>query len=865
MLSLLLALAPTLYAQSGRLPRGVVPESYELGLSVAPDSGTFSGSETITVRAARPVKTVVMHAVGLTLRSASADGSPVSLDDVSSDTQSGTIAVRLPVPWSKGKHSLSFAWDGVLDRQMRGLYLSTAERGGRKEAYAFTQFEADDARRAFPCFDEPGLKAVFRLTASAPAGLTLVSNMPAASETEADGRRTVVFADTPRMPTYLLALAAARLTPTRGAAGRTSVTVWTLPEQAPQAAFALQVATESLTRLEAYFGAPYALPKLDLVAAPDFAHGGMENWGAVFFRDTEVLVDPAAASEAARRRVAMVVAHELAHQWFGDLVTMLWWDDIWLNEAFATWVSYKVLDDWRPEWRVWGDFEDWRRSALGLDALANTRPVKFPNLSPDRIMSMFDALTYAKGGAVLRMLEAYLGPEAFRDGVRRYVHAHAYGNAASADLWRALSAASGRPVGRVAGGWIERPGYPLVSVTAQSADGRRVRLSQRRFLADGGDAPGTWDVPVTLGYADEGGTRTMNVLLSAPAMTVSLPGRGTVRWIDPNRGQAGYYRAALDRGLLDRLLADGGEALPEGGRTALLGDLWAQAQAGRGTLVPWLDALAAFAGDMNRPVVEETADALVALQDGLAAQGDAPRLARLASELLGPRWRELGWDGPTDGDSLLKRAAVLGALGRFSADPAFLAEIDRRAERVLADPAAEPELAQVLLGLAARRGGADLYGRFMAALAGDPSPERRDILLGALSRFRDPALARRTAAWSLTEAVRSQNVGGLWRGLLRNADAQGAVWDALRADWPALRAKAGPWGTVTVVHGLIALQGPGRVAEVESFFKDPSRREPAAEAALSQALEAMALRERFFARARPVLGNWLTTRYPGPI
>ncbi|TPW21443.1 MAG: puromycin-sensitive aminopeptidase [Elusimicrobia bacterium] len=589
------------------------------------------------------------------------DGAGLPPASLRADAAAETVTLVLGEPLAAGRHTLELSWTGELGKHMKGLYQSKAEHEGKTENYAFTHFEPTDARRMFPSFDEPEFKAVFRTTLTGPAKLTLLSNMPAVSESVHDGMKTVAFAQTPLMSTYLLAVAAGRLVPQTRKVEGVDVTVWTRPSEAGQAGFALDAAEHALRSLNAYFALPYKLPKMDLVAVPDFSAGAMENWGVIFFRDSALLVDPKLTSPRAKRAVAETVTHEIVHQWFGNLVTMKWWNDLWLNEAFATWLAYKVVDRWKPEWNTWLSFDARRQGPLGVDALASTRAIRSKAVSSADIRAMFDGLTYTKGGTILRMIEGFIGEEAFTEGVRLYMKRHAYGNTEADDLWAALEEASGKPVGRIARDWLGQPGYPLVKVSALSADRGHLRLTQKRFTADGRAEAGRWAVPVQLAYERGGKVRTHVVLLDSETAEVTLPGTGPVAWVYPNKAETGFFRVGLDEDLLAALPSGLEKGLAGVERTGLLSNLWAEAQAGSSPMTRFLESLTRFKADTGRPMTEKTAAALVELQDGFLDPADAGRFARFASELLGPRWKDWGYGKLSDDEANIARASALAA------------------------------------------------------------------------------------------------------------------------------------------------------------------------------------------------------------
>ncbi|MFB3819790.1 MAG: M1 family metallopeptidase, partial [Candidatus Methylomirabilales bacterium] len=513
-----------------RLPDDCVPTHYELFLAPDLAAGRFTGEETVRLVVRRPTREVVLNAVELAIPEARlqrGDEAPLPAA-VRLDEAAERAVLQLPATLQPGEWRLRLRFAGSLNDKLRGFYRSRAGAPGDAAAdvLAVSQFEATEARRAFPCWDEPALKAVFQVSLAVAEGLAAIANTAPVAETPlAGGRRRVTFAPSIPMSTYLVAFVVGRLAATPPVmVGATPLRVWCVPGKERLAAFALEVAAFALRFFEDYYGIPYPGDKLDLIAIPDFAFGAMENLGAITFRETALLVDEAAATHAERTRVADVVAHELAHMWFGDLVTMAWWNGLWLNEAFATFMEVMAVDAWRPAWARWTAFGVSRGAALAVDGLAASRPVEYEVRAPRDADAMFDVLTYEKGGAVLRMLEQHLGPALFREGVRRYLTEHRFGNADTVDLWRALGAASGQPIPAMMDGWIFRPGYPVVSV-APVAEGRSLRLQQTRFryLPDGSDGE-TWQIPLTIRAEVAGAPVELSHLLTGPEEELALPG-----------------------------------------------------------------------------------------------------------------------------------------------------------------------------------------------------------------------------------------------------------------------------------------------------------------------------------------------------
>jgi puromycin-sensitive aminopeptidase len=725
--------------------------------------------------------------------------------------------------------------------------------------------------------------------------------MPAQAETRANGRKVVTFAESPRMSSYLLAVYAARLVPKSRKVGKTVITVWAAADQIAQADFALDAAENALKSLNRYFALPYQLPKLDLVAAPDFASGAMENWGAILFRDSSLLIDAKLSSEAAKRRVAEVVTHEIVHQWFGNLVTMKWWNDLWLNEAFATWLAAKIVDQWKPEWRVWDDFDAGKRSPLAIDALPGTRPVRSNAATPAEIQAMFDPITYQKGGALLRMLETYVGERAFRSAVRAYIRRYQYGNAEAGDLGRELQRASGKPVKRMMDGWLKQAGAPLVSATAGGPGGRTLTLSQSRFTA-GAPADATlWSVPVAVRYRLKGETKTRvaRVVLSGASQTLRLPGRGELLWAYPNADETGYYRLALSPDLLKAALAHKSDLTPSE-RAGLLNHLWAGVRAGTVPAGRFLDALAVFKGDPSRLVIEDAAGYLKTLsqqlapdaasreklreavarlggeQDELSAElrrqlgrDDAhpDAVAGFAADFFAPALARLGWDKKKGepADAGLARTAALNALALLAPKSVPASEIDSRLAKYLQDPASiDAALAPVVLVAAARRNDPALFAAFRARLAAPKTPEQKGLMLRALAEFSAPDLLDQYLGMTLSNEIRPQDAWMPYMYLLANPATQARSWEFVKAHWKELVAKVGPRGGTRVVSAAGGLISPEWRKEVETFFRDPANEIEMARATLAQALDAIDLGLRFRQSQAGSFQEWIGLRADAP-
>ncbi len=842
-----------------RLPASVRPRRYDASLVVDLDGKRFSGRIRVELAVAAAAEELVLHAAELELHRATLQvaGGPRTPQELRLVPASETVVLRFGEPVPAGPATLELDFSGQMSAGLRGMYLAGA-------GLAATQFEAADARRVFPCFDEPGFKAIWRLTVDAPRDAVVLSNGTPVREEDRGPLRRVVFSETPPLPTYLVALVVGRVealppVTVRGVPVRTFAT----PEKALLTGFGQGVAVEVLPRLEDYFGVPYAFGKLDQVGLPEFEAGAMENAGLVTFREVALLLDPATASLAQKKRVAEVITHELAHQWFGNWVTMSWWDDLWLNEAFATWMAFKIVDQWNPAWRVWLEFDQGKAAAMHLDALRSTHAIRADVHNVAEAGEAFDLITYEKGGAVLRMIEGYLGEERFREGIRLYMQRHARGNAVADDLWSALAEASREPVVELANAWIGRPGFPVVSVTRV---GRVLRIEQRRFWSDpahaGADAT-PWPVPMVIRYGDAAGGAEQRVLLRGASAEVELAGEGEPGFLCANAGATGFYRVAYDAAGLAGLTGHL-DALVPSERIQLLSDEWALVRAGEREIGPFLDLCAAFAGEDDHAVLDELVARLAVVEHRLVDDRDRPALQAFVARLFAPQLAAVGWDAPErePDERRLRRAATVRALGLVARAPELAWEATARLERWLAgDRAAlEANLHDVAVALVARGGDAARFDAFQRLARAETDPTFRRRYLLALAAFEDPALAARAIDLCGSGEVPLQDTAAFAAALLANRTARDPFWARLRADWDAIagRVRGAPMLLRRIVEALGALPERRHLDEAEAFLAAHPVEE--ARQAIAQTLERLgqdvALRER----AAPAVRDWLAGR-----
>ena len=736
-----------------QLPRNVRPLHYSI--SIVPDAANlrFTGSEQIDIEVLEATDTIILNAAEIDFAAVTADGAPAR---VSTDADAQTATFRFADNLSPGRHRLAIAYAGRINTQAAGLFaLDYRSEAGPKRAL-FTQFEAPDARRMFPGWDEPAFRTPYDLSVTVPAGQQAIGNMPEAGrEVQADGSAIVRFQTTPAMSSYLLFLAVGEFDRITATAAGTEVGVVTRRGVGEQGRWALQSQVQILPWYNQYFGTRYPLPKLDNVAGPGTSQffGAMENWGAIFSFENILLVDPAITTEQRRQSIFEVDAHEMAHQWFGDLVTMAWWDDIWLNEGFASWMATKATAALHPEWEPLLGTIDGREAAINLDSLATTHPVVQHVTTVDQMSQAFDAITYQKGEAVITMLEDYVGEAAWRSGVRAYIARYRLGNTMTDDLWRSIEAAAHRPITRIAHDFTLQPGVPLIRVeSAQCAGGRTdVALSQGEFSRDRPDKPPlSWHVPV---IAAAGGAAARTLVEDGTAR-LAVPGCGP---LVVNYGQTGYYRTLYSPPLLANLTRNFPRLRPID-QIGLLADTWSLGLAGHQSPAAALDMIDTVPASGNSRLWIRAAAILTQIK-GMYDDDPAHQamLARYASAKLGPLLRRLGWSprpGERGTDAIL-RAELIDTLGKLG-DPGVVAEASRRFAANDPSITAGP-LRETLLGIIAYNADAATWDRLRAMARDERTPQVKVQLYRLLGGARDPALARRALELALTDEPGATN------------------------------------------------------------------------------------------------------------
>lgn len=854
----LMSLVPS-FAQ--RLPEIATPESYTLSLTPDLAKETFAGEETINARVLKPTSQIVLNATDIDFEHVTiANGSSTQNAKVTLDKDKEQVSLAVEQPLSPGAATIQIKYTGILNHDLRGFYIGKQDNG---ERYAATQLEATDARRAFPCFDEPAYKATFQVTLVVDKGLTVISNTKALSDVAGpeEQKHTVRFARTPKMSSYLVAFVIGNFEYIEGSADGIPIRVFTSPGKKALSGFALETAENVLRYYNRYFGIRYPFGKVDMVALSDFGPGAMENTGCITYREAFILLDAKHAGLERKKFIGSVIAHEMAHQWFGDLVTMQWWDDIWLNEGFASWMSSKPIEAWHPEWHIeLNDVNDTVR-AMDRDSLENTHPIHQEAQTPAEILELADLITYDKTSAVLRMLESYLGEDVFRAGVNSYLKQHAYANANAADFWNALAVASKKPVDKIMATFVEQPGIPLVAARMQCQGGsENIDLSQKRYVFDRAKfEAGTnesWRIPVCMKDSPSGGAKCD--MLTEQQQTVSLPSCSS--WVDVNAGARGYYRSGYDTETARDLAKNAEQALSPAERIMLIADVWASVRVDREKIGDFLIVAEGLASDRIPQVNERLIQQLSFISRYLVDDDDKTEYRAWVRNLFEPLAQQIGWQKKPDENeqATTLRSNLLEALAGIAHDPQAEAAAKSIANQALQNPdSVGSELAGVALPIAAQTGDETLYNNVLEHLRTTKDPEQKALYMQTLVSFHDPKLLERTLQYALTGA-RSQDSAFIIARVIRNREGEQLGWDFVRNKWDDMNKESGAFGggsAGAIVASTSTFCSSEMRDQVQNFFS--AHPVPAAARTLKQSLEEIDYCVDMKSRQGSELADWL--------
>jgi puromycin-sensitive aminopeptidase len=848
-----------------RLPHNVLPRRYDIEVDARVGRPTFTGKVTIQVDIQESESSIELHAHELlTLNEASLTvGNDTSQGRISQDSEREMARIDFDRPLPKGEATLVITYDGHISPTLEGLYLA---KDGPEQCLS-TQCEETDCRKIFPCWDEPAFKAHFAWTITTDPENTVLTNGPLVSAKEStDGRsKTWKFAPTKLMSSYLCAVVIGDIAGTKEEiVNGTPIRVWTIRGKEDMGRFAHDYTRKVLPYYEDYFQAPYHYDKYDQVAVPGFAAGAMENSGLVIYLQSALIMNPQTASWAAEKTIAHVIAHETAHMWFGNLVTMAWWDDLWLNEAFAEWVSYKAVNALSPDYKIWNDAQGGKISALAADALESTHPIYEHVETPAEATELFDAITYQKGCSVLRMLENFLGEDAFRTGLRAYIREFAESNATGADLWRHLASASEQPVAEIMQSWIAQGGYPVVKIALQGAgQDAALLLSQRRFYSSP-TAKGQkqlWHVPVVIRYEDAGGVHEKHVRVAEPQMNLPLPVQGDLKWLYGNSEEIGFYRQDVDQALLKKLLASL-DSLSPVEQAGLLSDQWALTRNGTQNITAFLDVLSAMMRLKDYTILENVVGRLHTLLIFLKEAGDEQALASFKAwveERLEAQMDELGYQ-PREGESQedsQRRISLISAMAIVASTSEAIAQATTWADREADNPASvSGDLADVFVFAAAQHGDRARFDRYVriykARRSASASPQESNRYLYSLPAFEAPELVDATLGLLDNGTIPQEAIGRVLAAMLNLQHSKLAAWNYMKTHWAVIRNLGDMW-TGRLVETTSQLPGSQR-ADMVAFYG--AHLQGVAEMSYARALETLDQLTEFKARTRDDLVGW---------
>ena len=828
------------------------PLNYKLTFEPDLKKFTFDGLESISINCKKSVNIITMNCAELKIKSCIVkSGQKIIKSTPKINEKKEELQIKLAKK-IRGLCTVDLEFEGILNDRLLGFYRSRYEQNGQTKYLATTQFEAADARRAFPCWDEPEAKATFEISIIADNKFTAISNMPVKTKKKT-GKTTIYnFQKTPLVSTYLIYLGVGEFEYLSGKAGKIQIRVVTTKGNTSKGKFSLELGKKLLTSYEKYFGIKFPLPKLDLIAVPDFAAGAMENWGAITFRETILLYDPKTSSTRTKQFIAEVISHEIAHMWFGNLVTMKWWNDLWLNESFATFMATKFVDKFYPEWDLWNQFvEDAMNVAMGLDSLKTTHPIDVKVNSPAEIREIFDAISYDKGGCVLRMLENYVGEPNFQKGLKKYLSDFKYKNAEGQDLWDAIGKASKMPVTAMINTWLKQPGFPLVEI---NQDGNNLKIKQKRYLleSDKKFSKGLWSIPLSLGLEQE----ISKTLFSKKSMSVKLP-KNTIGFV-ANYGRKGFYRVKYDEGiLLDlKMLVDQKRILPID-RWAIQNDLFSLCVSGDEQVRNYLDFSDAYFDEDSYLASVNVAHNLASLYFRAFNEKFIEEIRSYAINYFRKILSTLGWE-PKKSDKhtdALLRTFTIAVLGKMNDD--FVAdEAIKKYQKFLKSPRSlSPDLIETICSIAAWNGNSKTFAELKKLYTNAKTMEEKLRFLGAMCGFQDKKLLIKTLDFSQTSEVRSQNMQLPIMKIAGNPYGEKVLWPWLKKNWKNINKKVGHGNPLfnRIVASIAGVADDSMEKEIKVFFKkNPT---PGTERTQSQTLERIRINSKFLRTMRKEFKN----------
>jgi len=828
------------------------PTNYNLTFEPDLKKFTFTGLEIISINCKKAVNVIQMNSAELKIKSCivKSDGKIIE-SSIKTNEKKEELEIKLKQK-IRGLCTVHLEFEGILNDRLLGFYRSKYQQNGKTKYLATTQFEAADARRAFPCWDEPEAKATFDISIIADNKFTAISNMPVKTKKKIGNKTTYHFQKTPNVSTYLIYLGVGEFEYLTGKAGKIQIRVVTTKGNTSKGKFSLELGKKLLISYEKYFGIKFPLPKLDLIAVPDFAAGAMENWGAITFRETILLYDSKTSSTRTKQFIAEVISHEIAHMWFGNLVTMKWWNDLWLNESFATFMATKFVDKFYPEWDLWNQFvEDAMNVAMGLDSLKTTHPIDVQVNSPAEIREIFDAISYDKGGCVLRMLENYVGEPNFQRGLKKYLSDFKYKNAKGQDLWDAIGKASKMPVTSMINTWLKQPGFPLVEI---NQNGDNLKIQQKRYLLESNSkfSKGLWSIPLSLGLEKE----ISNTLFSKKSMSVKLP-KNSIGFV-ANYGRKGFYRVKYDEGiLLDLKMLVDEKRIPPIDRWAVQNDLFSLCVSGDEQVRNYLDFSDAYFDEDSYLASVNVAHNLASLYFRTYDEKFVEEIRSYAINYFRKILSNLGWEPrKTDKhtDALL-RSFTISVLGKMNDDVVTDQAIEKYKKFLKSPRSLSPDLIEPICSIAAWNGNSKTFNELKKLYLNSKTMEEKLRFLGAMCGFQDKVLLTKTLDFSQTSEVRSQNMQLPIMKIAANPYGEKVLWPWLKKNWKKLNKKVGHGNPLfnRIVASIAGVADDSMEKEIKLFFKkNPT---PGTERTQKQTLERIRINSKFLRTMRKEFKN----------
>ncbi len=823
--------------------KDVFPINYELEFEPDFKKFTFRGREKISIKISRPTNKIVLHAAELEIKQCKISWNGIEIKPkprLDEKTEELTLVFSKKI---SGKAVLSIDFIGQLNDKLVGFYRSKYKYKGREKHLATTQFEAADARRAFPCWDEPEAKATFDVSLLVDKTHTAISNMPVTSKKIVSQKILYKFDTTPIMSTYLLYLAVGEFEHISTKSGKTLIRVITTQGKKQQGKLSLEFTKQFLSYFEKYFKIAYPLPKLDMIAIPDFASGAMENWGAITFRETILLYDPKTSSTETKQHIAEVIAHEIAHQWFGNLVTMKWWNDLWLNESFATFMATKAVDALYPEWDFWDQFLiSEMTGGLSLDSLKSSHPIDVPVKSPADVRQIFDEISYNKGGCVLMMLENFIGDDNFRKGLHSYLKKHEYANATTEDLWNSLGAISRQPVRQMMNTWVRQVGYPIIEAKIKDS---KLKLSQSRFLLEnnGKTKQGNWIIPLSVRTGDKVTTKLMKGPITIPYKE---------DWFKVNDGQKGFYRVKYDKDALDLLARQVEEkTISNVDRWSIHHDLFALCISNQISFRNYLDFIRHYEDEDDYVVLSDIIASLNFFYIISSKEKFWDEIKEFNLDFFNKIFAKLGWD-PANGEkstSSLLRSQVISSLGRLE-DQDIVTEAKIRFANLLKTGKLNPDLRSPVYSIIAWTGDSSTYQKMLSLYRKAPTQEEMVRLLSSLANFQDKKLLSKTLLFTLSKEVRTQNLFQPIARMVTNPQGKELVLPWIKQNWKGIVSRFGIGNPLlNRIIGSVSIEADfEKEKEIRNFFA--KYHVPGTEMKLAQTLERIRIHARFVQSVR---------------